>query len=151
MPHTIAVTKASRKLIAPFFENYTLEQLNTIPKGFSNNLIWHIGHIIVTEQILTRKLSGLDLIPSDEIIAKYRKDTKPGEPVSQTEVDLLKSLLFTTIEQTEKDYLAHKFVTYQEYPTSSGFILKNVDDALAYNLFHEGIHLGNMLSMRKLI
>ncbi len=151
MSEIIEVTKASRRLIAPFFENYTLKQLNTIPKGFNNNLIWHLGHIIVTEQILVRKLSGLPLVVSKELVAKYRKDTKPESDVLQSEVDELKSLLFKTIEQTEADYHAGVFATYHEYTTSSGFVLKNVDDALTYSLFHEGIHLGNIWSMQKLI
>jgi len=42
-----------------YFDNYTLEQLNKIPEGFSNNLIWNIGHIIVTQQVLIYKLSNL--------------------------------------------------------------------------------------------
>lgn len=40
----------NRKLLESILENYSLKQLNMIPKGFSNNLIWNIGHIIVTQQ-----------------------------------------------------------------------------------------------------
>ena len=151
MSEIIAVTKISRQLLAPYFDNFSLQQLNTIPTGYTNNLIWHLGHIIVTEQILVRKLSGLPLVVSDEMVSKYRKATKPEGDVSQAEVDEIKSLLFSVLDQTELDYNAGNFITYTEYPTSSGYVLKNVNDALRYNLFHEGIHLGIMSAMKKLI
>lgn len=44
--------RTSREVYARYFENYTLEQLNKVPQGFSNNLIWNIGHIIVSQQLL---------------------------------------------------------------------------------------------------
>jgi hypothetical protein len=31
------------------------EQLNTIPEGYNNNLIWNIAHIIVVQQMLVYK------------------------------------------------------------------------------------------------
>lgn len=151
MSQAIEVLKTSRKMLAPYFENYTLEQLNTIPEGFSNNLIWQLGHIIVTEQLLVRKLSGLPLVVSDEIVDKFKKASKPEGDVTQEEVDLLKELLDSTIAQTEKDYNAGNFVHYTEYPTSTGFVIHNVEEALTFCAFHEGIHLGNMMSMRKLV
>ena len=104
MNQTFDITRTSRKMIAPFLENYTLEQLNTIPDGFSNNLIWNIAHIVVTQQLLVYKLSGLSANVSDEMIEKYRKGTKPEHIVTQAEVDEIKALLFTTIDQTELDF-----------------------------------------------
>lgn len=49
----------SRNLYAAYFDNYSLEQLNKIPAGFNNNLIWNIGHIIVAQQSLIYQLSNL--------------------------------------------------------------------------------------------
>ncbi|MBD1422623.1 DinB family protein [Sphingobacterium chuzhouense] len=42
--------ETSRGIYLSYFENYSLDQLNKIPNGFNNNLIWNIGHIIVTRQ-----------------------------------------------------------------------------------------------------
>ena len=49
--------KRSREIYASYIENYTLEQLNHIPEGLRNNLIWNIGHIIVSQQRLAYLLS----------------------------------------------------------------------------------------------
>jgi hypothetical protein len=151
MSKNIAVAQVVRQLIAPIFEAYSVEQLNKIPKGFSNNLIWNIAHIIVTEQILVYKLSGLQPMVSVELIEKYKKGTCPQGEVSVEEIQQIKELLNSTLIQTQKDYQAGVFKDFQEYPTSSGYILRNVEDALAYNLFHEGIHLGVIMSLKKLV
>lgn len=151
MEQTFELNRTCRKLIAPFLEDYTLDQLNTIPEGFSNNLFWNIAHVVVTQQLLIYKLSGLNMLVSDELVDQYRKGTKPEQPATQTDVDLIKSLLFDTIDQTQADYGSGVFTQFTEYPTSSGFVLKNVKDAMAYNNFHEGLHLGIMMSMRKLL
>ena len=71
-----------------------MEQLNKVPEGFSNNLIWNIGHIVVVQQMLVYKLSGLNMMISDEMVEKYKKGTRPEEPVGQTEIDEIKKLLF---------------------------------------------------------
>jgi hypothetical protein len=138
-------------MIAPFLENYTLEQLNAIPDGFSNNLIWNIAHIVVTQQLLVYKLSGLPTKVSDEMIEKFRKGTKPEHIVTQAEVDEIKSLLFATIDQTEVDFENKIFKNFDEYPTSTGFVLKSAKDAMIFNNFHEGLHLGILMSIRKFV
>jgi hypothetical protein len=151
MNQTLDVNKTSRNMVSKFLENYTLEQLNKIPAGFSNNLIWNIGHIIVTQQLLVYKLSGLSMMVSDEMVEKYKKGTKPEKDATQAEVDEIKSFLNVTIEKTDEDFNHNIFQEYQEYPTSTGFILKNVEGAIAFNNFHEGLHLGIMMSLRKLV
>ncbi len=151
MNQTLNVNTTSRNMISKILENHTLEQLNKIPEGFSNNLIWNIAHIVVTQQLLVYKLSGLPMIVSDEIIEKYKKGTKPEQDATQAEVDEIKSLLFTTIEKTKEDYNNGIFTNYQEYPTSTGFVLKSVDGAMAFNSFHEGLHIGILMSIRKLV
>ena len=76
--------------VAPYLEKYTLEQLNTIPEGFSNTIFWNIAHIVVTQQLLVYKLSGLPMQVSDDLVEKYRKGTKPEQDATQEEVDLIK-------------------------------------------------------------
>jgi hypothetical protein len=151
MNQTLNVNTTSRNMISKIMENHTLEQLNKIPEGFSNNLIWNIAHVVVTQQLLVYRLSGLPMMVSDEIIEKYKKGTKPAQDATQAEVDEIKSLLFATIEKTKEDYANGIFKNYQEYPTSTGFVLKSVDGAMAFNSFHEGLHIGVLMSIRKLV
>ena len=151
MNQTFDITRTSRKILSQFLEKYTLEQLNKIPEGFSNNLIWNIAHIVVTQQILVYKLSGLPMIISDELLNAYKKGSKPEHIASQSEVEEIKILLSKTIDQTEKDFKNGVFQNFEEYPTSTGFVLKSTQDAMVFNNFHEGLHIGIMMSIRKFL
>ena len=125
--------------------------MNKIPVGFSNNLIWNIGHIIVAQQVLVYKLSGLPMMIADEMVDKYKNGSRPERDVTQAELDEIKNLLLETINKTAADYNNGVFKTYNEYTTSIGFNLKNAEEAIVYNNFHEGLHLGIMMSLRKFI
>lgn len=151
MEQTFELNRTCRKLIAPFLEDFSLEQLNTIPTGFSNTLFWNIAHVVVTQQLLVYKLSGLHMLISDELVDKYKKGSKPEHAATQEEVDQIKALIFDLVDQTQADYGSGVFTQFTEYPTSSGFVLKNVKHAMAYNNFHEGLHLGIMMSMKKIL
>ena len=151
MQQTFEITRTSRKILSQFLEKYTLEELNAIPEGFSNNLIWNIAHIIVVQQMLVYKLSGLPMKISDEMVEKYKKGSKPEHQVLQAEVDEIKSQLLEIIDQTEIDFNNKIFKNFTEYPTSTGFVIKSAEDAMAFNYFHEGLHIGIMMSIRKFI
>jgi hypothetical protein len=151
MDQTFDITRTSRKIVSQFLENHTLEQLNKIPEGFKNNLIWNIAHIVVTQQLLVYKFSGLPMMVSDELVQKYMKGTKPEHNATQAELEEIKSLLSKTIDQTKEDFDNKIFKNYQEYPTSTGFVLKSAEDAMIFNNFHEGLHIGIMMSLRKFI
>jgi hypothetical protein len=151
MQEILAITKCSRNMISKLIQGYTLEQLNKVPASFNNNIVWNIAHIIVTQQILVYKLSGLPMIVTDEMVEKYRKGTKTEHFATQEEVDEILSLLTQTMDQIEHDIEKDIFTNFTEYPTSAGYVLTSAQDAMTFNNFHEGIHLGVILGLRKLV
>ena len=151
MDATFKIWETSRKLYLKLIENYSLEQLNKIPEGFSNNLAWNLGHIIVSQQGLVYRLSGLPVYVSDEMTNTYKNGSKPTGKTTQAEIDELKVLLFSLIEKTKEDYANGKFVSYNEYTTGTGFHLASTKEAIEFNNYHEGLHLGFMMNIRKFI
>ncbi|MET0946482.1 MAG: DinB family protein [Flavobacterium sp.] len=151
MNSVFEVQKTIREILLKILDNHSLEQLNKIPTGFSNNLIWNIAHCVSTQQVLVYKLSGLPMKVSEDFINKYRKGTKPEGDVSQVEVDEIRTLLSTTLEQVQKDFADGIFQTYTEYTTSMGYTLKDINGALDFNNYHEGIHTGIIMSIRKFV
>lgn len=145
------LSRTQRKMVGSFLENYSLEQLNTIPAGFTNNLFWNIAHIVVTQQLLVYKLSGLPMMISDDLVEKYKKGTSVTGLATAEDVAEVKGLLLDTILQTEKDFKNGVFKDFVEYPTSAGFTLTSVDDAIDFNSFHEGLHIGVMMGIRKFL
>ncbi|MCA0131423.1 DinB family protein [Winogradskyella alexanderae] len=145
------ITMKNRKLFNSFIENLSLQELNKIPQGFNNNIIWNIAHVIVTQQLLVYYLSGLPTLVSQDMIDSYRKETKPNHNLSQAEIDAIKNLLFSTIDKTKEDYDAKIFQSYNQYTVTTKNTIRNVEEAIEFNNFHEGIHLGYILALRKSI
>jgi hypothetical protein len=151
MESTFKIWETNRNIYKTFLENYSLAQLNKIPIGFSNNLVWNIGHIIVAQQGLVYRLSELPMYISTEMVDTYKNGSKPTGTTSQVEVDELKALLFDLLEKTKADFTNTKFITYNEFTTNTGFHLASTKDAIEFNNYHEGLHLGFMMNIRKFI
>lgn len=152
MDFTFKVLNNTRAIFNKILINNSLEDLNKIPTGFNNNIIWNIAHVIVSEQLLAYKLSGLESVLSDEMINKYRKDTKPECDVLEEEVKEIQALLFSTIEKTKQDYNNGIFKSYNTYTVSTtGNTLSNIDEALQFVAIHEGLHYGYVLALLKAI
>ena len=141
----------SRELILKVIENLTNEQLNKIPKGFNNNIIWNIAHLMVTQQLLCYKFAGLKCLVSEEMIENFRKGTAPTYTVLNDEVNLIIARFQELPKQLKKDYDRGLFDNYKEYTTSVNVTLRNIDDAIYFNTYHEGIHMGIILQLIKCI
>jgi hypothetical protein len=145
------ILRKIRELVGKVINGLTLEQLHTIPEGFKNNIAWNVVHIVVTQQLLHYRLTGKDCLVSDEWIELYRKGTVPTKVMSQEEFDEVLELLKALPNTLEEDYNAGIFTEYTEYPTSTGFILDSIDTAISFNNMHESLHLGVMMSLKKLV
>lgn len=151
MKSQIEVLKVTRHLICKSIKKLSLEQLHIIPNGFNNNIAWNVAHLMVTQQLLHYKLSGLDCLVPDELIDGYRKGTKPMEKFTQEQWNEILELFLGLPETFEEDFNEGIFVGYNEYETSSGFVIKNIIDAVAYNTHHEGIHLGSISALKRFV
>jgi len=145
------ILRQSRKNLIALLEPYTLDQLNQIPSGFKNNLVWNFGHVLVSQQVLCYGLSGLKPVVSERIIEKFRKGTAPDSPVSSNEFEELKMLAGETIDTLQRDYQQGIFKEYKEYQSHFGVLINGIEDAIVFNIAHEGLHMGYIMAMRKLI
>ncbi|AWI27161.1 DinB family protein [Flavobacterium pallidum] len=151
MQRTFDVTRTSRKVLEQYLDNYSLEQLNKVPPGFNNNLIWNIGHIVVVQQMLVYNLSDLPMMVSAEMVEKYKKGTRPESDATQAEVDEIRALLHAPIDTTEEDQKKGIFKTYRDFTSMSGFSMTSAEDAMEFNNYHEAMHTGIMMGIRKFI
>ena len=149
MQQQLDILKATRVNMLKAIEGISLEQLNVIPEGYNNNLIWNAAHIVVTQQRLCYAMSGLEMKLPKETIVAYQKGAKPEKAVTQAEVDQIKEWLTSSIDWLAIDLEAGIFQNYKEYQTSYGFKLTSIADALSFNNVHEGMHLGYMIALKK--
>lgn len=141
----------SRELVLKTIDGLSMEQIHEIPDGFKNNIAWNVAHLVVTQQLLHYKLSGLNLLIPDDLIADYRKGTFPTKTFSEEEFDEVLELFSGLPETLIEDYQAAIFENYDEYETSTGFVLTSIENAIAFNNFHEGIHYGIIRALVKLV
>ena len=142
------VVLKNRLLLSKFLEKFSIDQLNTVPKGYRNSIFWNVAHIVVTQQLLVYGLSNRPMLVDSDLVKTYKKDTKTVHEATEEELTLVKTLLFSTIEQTKTDYDNGMFKNFTPYTTSLNVTLSNVDEAIQFNTFHEGIHLGYILAMK---
>jgi len=151
MEQQFKILKATRSNVLKVIDGLSLEQLNNVPFRFKNNIIWNIGHILVTQQLLCYKLSGLELTLDKRLIDRYKKGSGVELSASQEEVEFIKENLLTLPEQLKLDYNNGLFVEFSEYLTSYNVILNTIEDAIQFNNVHEGVHFGYILAMKKLV
>lgn len=132
-------------------ETLSTEQLNSIPEGHNNNIIWHIGHMMASQQSLCYSRSGAMPNLSLEFIDKYRKGTSPKGWDKPVLLEDIKPLFLSTAEVFETDYKGGKFNAYESYTTQAGATLTNIDEAITYSYGHENLHYGNILTMLKIV
>ena len=51
MKTQLAIQLHNRKIFHHYLKHFSLEQLNAIPEGFNNNILWNIAHTMVTHQL----------------------------------------------------------------------------------------------------
>jgi hypothetical protein len=127
------------------------EQIFVIPSGFKNNIIWNAGHALYAQQKLIYGLAGFPIRIPESFSSLFSKGTAPSEWKEKPDVKEIKALLIDTAAYLKEDYEKGIFKSYKEYPTSYGFVLKNIEDGIIFNNVHESLHLGTCMALRKLV
>lgn len=151
MSRAIEIIKKPRKLILETISNLTIDQLNNIPSGFNNNIIWNLGHMIASQQGICYKRAGLETVITEEFFNTYKSGSKPERFITTAEYEEIKQLFFSTLDQLEIDYEAAKFINYTPTVTRYDVEVSNIDEAIAFLPFHDGLHIGYIMSLRKLV
>ena len=151
MENLLSIQLHNRKIFHYYLKQYSLEQLNKIPEGFNNNILWNIAHTMVTHQLLFYKNTGNQLQIPTGWVALFAKGSRPERDMTAQEVKAIDAALFSTYEQFEKDLANGLFKSFSPYTTSTNMVLDSVATTQSFVLFHDGIHLGSVLALAKLV
>lgn len=151
MSPALQLLRQTRQNLLGLIDGLSLDQLNHIPANFRNNLYWHAGHVLVTQQLLLYKNSSQPLKVSPELVDAFRKGTAPDGNGDADTLAFIKTRLLSSVEEAWQDYQSGLFAEYTTYPTSYGYQLDHIDDAIRFNNVHEGMHLGYAQAMRHLV
>ncbi len=151
MNKSIETIRATRKNFLQITEGLSIDEVNKIPPGFNNNIIWNLGHIVVSQQILCYKLSNLPLKIDESYVRKYSKGTKPESFLDENEFSFLKEQAVCLIDELVNELKMETFKSFNSYVTSFGVELNVVDDSIKFITMHDGLHLGYAMALKKAI
>lgn len=137
-----------RKALEYVVSSVAPEDLFRVPEGFANHVAWNAAHVVVTQQRLQYGLSGLDLHLPEELVVRYQKGSGPDDGDEDSYRKVM-AFLHRGPELLADDYASGRFQHFNSYTTSAGIRLEGIEDAIAFNNFHEGIHLGYIMALRK--
>lgn len=144
------ILNATRNNILNSFKDLTIEQLNVVPAGFKNSIGWNVAHIVVTQQLLCYKLSGLEMSLEISFVDRFKKGSEASN-ITEGELNTIKAQLMDFPVKLEEDYETGLFKSFAEYPTSYNVTLNSIEDAIQFNNVHEGLHLGYIMAMKKMV
>jgi len=140
---SLAYLRRSRTLFIGMIEDLSLEQLNEVPEGFNNNIIWNMGHILVSTLGLCYIRSQVKPALTLPFPGRFGKGTRPEVNATLEEVAEIKKLLVTSLDQIEADIQAGVFTKWQTCSTDTYQIpMDSVENTLVCCLAHENLHLG---------
>jgi len=151
MSNIIDILKYPRLSILETLKDFSIEQLNAIPAGHNNNIAWNLGHMAATQQTLCYLRAGVPMVLEEDFVNAYKGGTKPEKFIDEAEIERIKTYLFSPLDQFEKDLKTDLFNNYPAFTTRYGVEIKNIDNAIGFLGFHDGLHLGYIMSMRKLV
>lgn len=143
--------KNTRRFILDLVKDLSTEQLNKIPVGFNNNIIWNIAHLTAAQQNLCYVRSGLLPAVPEQYISPFLSGTKPNAPIDALEIESIYLHFINSLDQFKKDYADRLFLTFDQWDKRYGMKIKNIDDAIHFIPFHEGMHIGYIMALKKLV
>ena len=149
MTKTIEIIKKPRLSQFELIKDLSIEQLNIVPPGFNNNIIWNMGHLVAAQQGICYRRAGVDMLVSEDYYNNYGPGSKPERFISQAELEEIKGLFISTLDQFVIDYNNNLFANYVPWTTRYGVDLNNIDDAFKFIPFHEGLHFGYIMAQRR--
>lgn len=130
-------------------ENLTVDQLNTIPYGFNNSIVWNLGHILVVTDEILYENSPFSIPAHDFDISGFKKGTRPDNVIDEKDISLINSALSDTVPRFRKLINAYAMDTQN----NESQLLEKLgnDKSIHFILFHEDMHIPTILHQLKLV
>jgi len=147
----IAQIKNTRIFILELVKDLSIGQLNKIPTGFNNNIIWNIAHLTAAQQNMCYIRSGLEITVEEKYFSPFLSGTKPEEFIGQEEINSISDALLNSMDRLATDYANGVFLKFDPWDKRYGMKLNSIEDAINFIPFHEGMHIGYIMALKKLV
>ncbi len=152
MEHVFTYIRETRRAMTKIVDTLSIDDLNRIPNGFANNIIWNYGHIYVSTLALTYLRTGVEKDKVIPHLRKYGKGSKPEELVGKDEIAFLKDNILLSIDLLEADYKNNVFRQIAPFATETyGKTMDAIEEVITCTLAHDNFHFGYVKALQKAV
>jgi hypothetical protein len=143
--------KTVREWLFRSSQGLTTEQLLAVPHGSRNNILWNIGHVITDQCNMIYSPCGLaSPLPAD-YSRYFDPGTSPQDWICPPEVSEVIETAIQLPDRVEADAGNGNFESFAPLALDDGIVLEDFDGALSHCNLHEAIHLGVIMTLRRLV
>ncbi|QQK74988.1 DinB family protein [Salicibibacter cibarius] len=122
------------------------QQADQMPEGFNNTIRWNLGHTYTVQNVLLSNYGGKNIETPSRYLELFAPGTKPAD--WEGEVPTLDEIQQSLEEQPEK--LKQALSGQLDDEAAEPFMsLSTVGEILNFTLYHEGMHVGMIKSIKK--
>jgi uncharacterized damage-inducible protein DinB len=121
---------------------------DVVPQGFNNNIRWHLGHILTTQERLSFRLIQETLDLPEDFMNLFVNGTKPADWQSAPP-DL--PALFKLLKE-QPDRIQERLQSRLDEKIAVPFKdLTQLSEVLVFSIGHEATHAGYMMALKKAV
>ena len=151
MNQELEIIRKTRRFLLETIKDLTNKQWNTIPTGFNNNIAWNLGHMVASQQGICYARAGMSVKVPEDFFNSYKPGSKPERNISDAEIETIKELVFSSLDVFEQDYKNGLWPSYPAWTSRSGIEVDSIDKAVDFLQYHEGLHSGYILTMKRIV
>lgn len=124
-------------------------QLLEVPGGAGNNVLWNVGHIVLSNDRMLYGPSGAATPVPETWENWFKAGSSPADWDETPPVAEVLDQFHTQAARIAEDYKNGTFASFKPLELIPGLTLQSVEDALGFCVLHEGAHIGIVIGLRR--
>jgi hypothetical protein len=151
MKEQFQIIDLAQQNMIKLLDSLSIEQINRVPEGFNNNLIWNFAHVVASLQMLCYVRGGMQMRLDENFVNAYKIGTKPEAFVTAEEYERFKQLAADGLNKLKEDYANNFFRDFKPFTTATGVSMATIEFVITYVCLHHGNHQGWCIALKKLV
>ncbi|OWR32578.1 hypothetical protein CDO73_02955 [Saccharibacillus sp. O23] len=142
-----------RRQTIEYAKNMNDSASEIVPTGLKNHIKWNLGHMYVVHEKFAFQLTGHETQYPDTFNLLFDPGTKPSDwTIEPPPLSEIIDLLIEQIERVEQ-ILASKMKeeVNPPYKSSIGLLFIQVEQLLAFLIYHEAMHFATIKNINRLL
>lgn len=150
LTYELEILQEARNKLLSVLHASSNDQLTAIKKGYNNNILWNIGHIVCTQQLLCYRVFGHEINLDPEFIDSFRKGSVPNGEKELKHIPAIERELQYGVDELKQNLTSLSWNMETPYATSFGITLNSIEEVVQFLLMHDGIHLGYIMAQKRI-